>query len=324
MTRNIVIAAALAASLCPIALAQVNLANYQRVGRYNLPSGLEQAREASGVTWNRDTNTLFIIGDGGRGIAQVGLTGNLIDSMALATGTSPQGTAFYDPEGIAYLGNGQFAFVEERSSIVSRFTYAAGTTLSRSGAQSVVIATTSPSPGNAGYEGMSYDPTTGGFIFIKEIASRGIFSTVVDFNAGTTSNFYNPASPTNLFNPSFAGLTDFADVYAVANSNFFSGSTSNNLLIISQEDGRIVEVDRAGNVISQLLITGDAGDQISMPDMQHEGITMDDRGYIYVVNENGGGDINFPQLWVYAPIPTPGAAALLGLGALGAARRRRR
>jgi len=28
MTRNIIIAAALAASLCPIALAQVNLANY--------------------------------------------------------------------------------------------------------------------------------------------------------------------------------------------------------------------------------------------------------------------------------------------------------
>lgn len=303
--------------------AQVNLGNYQRVGRYDLPSGLTQAREASGVTWNRDTNTLFVIGDGGRGIAQVGLNGQLINSMTLALGSSPQGTAFYDPEGIAYLGNGQFAFVEERSSLVSRFTYVAGTTLDRSGAQSVTIATTSPSPGNSGYEGMSYDPITGGFIFIKEIASRGIFSTVVDFNAGTTSNFYNPASPTNLFNPSFAGLTDFADVFAVANSNFFSGPTASHLLIISQEDGRIVEVDRAGNIISQLLITGDAGDLISMADMQHEGITMDDRGYIYVVNENGGGDIDHPQLWVYAPIPAPATAGLLGLGMLTVARRRR-
>ena len=28
---------------------------------------------------------------------------------------------------------------------------------------------------------------------------------------------------------------------------------------------------------------------------------MDDDGNLYVVNENGGGDANHPQLWVYAP-----------------------
>lgn len=320
MNRTTVIAALATASLSSLALAQVNLGNYERVGRYALPAGLTQAREASGVTWNRDTNTLFIVGDGGRGIAQVSLTGQLIDSMTLATGNSPQGTAFYDPEGIAYLGNGQFAFVEERNSIVSRFTYTAGTTLNRAGAQSVTFA---PGAGNSGYEGMSFDPTTGGFIFVKEIASRGILSTQINFAAGTSSNGNATTVPTNLFNPGFAGLTDFAEVFAVANSNFFSGPTSGHLLILSQEDGRVVEVDRAGTVISQLLITGDAGDTISMADMQHEGMTMDDRGYLYIVNENGGGDINGPQLWVYAPIPTPGAAAVLALGGLVAARRRR-
>lgn len=320
MNRTTVIAALLTASIAPVAIAQVNLANYQRVGRYALPADVTQAREASGVTWNRDTNTLFVIGDGGRGIAQVSLTGQLINSMTLGLGNSPQGTAFYDPEAIAYLGNGQFAFVEERNSIISRFTYTAGTTLDRSGAQSVTFA---PGAGNSGYEGMSYDPTTGGFIMVKEIASRGILSTQINFAAGTSSNGNATTVPTNLFNPSFVGLTDFAEVYAVANSNFFSGPTAGNLLVLSQEDGRVVEVDRLGNVISQLLITGDAGDTISMADMQHEGMTMDDRGYLYIVNENGGGDINGPQLWVYAPIPTPGAAAVLALGGLFAARRRR-
>jgi uncharacterized protein YjiK len=319
--NRLALASILVAAAGVTASAQVNLANYSRVGRHSLPAGLTQAREASGVTWNRDTNSLFIVGDGGRGVAQVSLTGQLINSMTLATGSSSQGTAFFDPEGIAYLGNGQFAMVEERTSIISRFTYTAGTTLDRPGAQSVKFA---PNAGNSGYEGMSFDPTTGGFVFVKEVASRGIFTTQIDFAAGTSSNGNATTVPTNLFDPGFAGLTDFAEVFSVANSNAFTGSTRNNLLILSQEDGRVVEVNRAGTVISELLITGDPSDTLSMADMQHEGMTMDDRGYLYIVNENGGGGIDFPELWVYAPVPAPASLGLMGLSALGAFARRRR
>ena len=52
---------------------------------------------------------------------------------------------------------------------------------------------------------------------------------------------------------------------------------------------------------------------------------MDENGFLYVVNENGGGDINHPQLWVYAPVPEPGTATLLflGLAGLSTASRRR-
>ena len=35
---------------------------------------------------------------------------------------------------------------------------------------------------------------------------------------------------------------------------------------------------------------------------------MDDNGILYVVSENGGGDINHPQLWVYAPSSVPNQA----------------
>jgi PEP-CTERM motif len=59
--------------------------------------------------------------------------------------------------------------------------------------------------------------------------------------------------------------------------------------------------------------------QLSVLDQQHEGITMDDNGFIYMVAENGGGDINNPELWVYAPVPEPGPLSLMlaGLGAIG-------
>ena len=35
---------------------------------------------------------------------------------------------------------------------------------------------------------------------------------------------------------------------------------------------------------------------------------MDGDGYLYVVSENGGGDFDHPQLWVYAPSAVPNQA----------------
>ena len=42
---------------------------------------------------------------------------------------------------------------------------------------------------------------------------------------------------------------------------------------------------------------------------------MDRDGYLYVVSENGGGDFDHPQLWVYAPSTAhePGARLQLTL-----------
>src|SRR5204863_8698961 len=54
---------------------------------------------------------------------------------------------------------------------------------------------------------------------------------------------------------------------------------------------------------------------LTVPDMTMEGVTMDRDGFLYVVNENGGGDANHPQLWVYAhsdaPNQAPTAVALI-------------
>ena len=106
-----------------------------RVGRFDAagadrappaPPDSLLAQEASAVTYNWDTDTLFIVGDGGTSIVQVTKTGQLIDSMTLAPGSSPQGTDFYDPEGLTYVGNGQFVMSEERDRQAVLFTYAAG------------------------------------------------------------------------------------------------------------------------------------------------------------------------------------------------------
>jgi hypothetical protein len=71
--------------------------------------------------------------------------------------------------------------------------------------------------------------------------------------------------------------------------------------VLSQESGRIVETDRAGNIYSTLTILSDPGNPLSIANQHHEGLTMDDQGNLYVVSEAGGGDDDHPQLWVYAP-----------------------
>ncbi|MDD1458565.1 ExeM/NucH family extracellular endonuclease, partial [Dolichospermum sp. ST_sed2] len=286
----------------------VDLSTYTRIGQYDLPEPKRStapansllAQEASAVTYNWDTDTLFVVGDGGRSIVQVTKNGQLINSMTLALGTSPQGTDFYDPEGLTYVGGGNFVLVEERDRQANLFTYAPGTTLTKSDVQTVKLGTT---VGNIGIEGISYDPLTGGFIAVKEITPQGIFQTGIDFAAGTATNGSSTTgNSTNLFDPALANLADFADVYALSNLSFLNGLPDySKLLVLSQESGKIVNIDRSGNISSSLTITSDIGNPLSLADQQYEGLTMDNNGLLYVVSENGGGDIDHPQVWVYAP-----------------------
>lgn len=297
------------------AITGVDLSKYALVGRYNLPEPTRTqappnsllTQEASSVTYDWDTGTLFVVGDGGTSVVQVSKTGQLIDSMTLTPGDSPQGTTFYDTEAITYVGGGEFALGEERYRQLDLFTYVPGGVLTEGDVQTVKLGTTI---GNIGIEGVSYDPQAStpdspGFIYVKEKQPEGICQTNVDWADGTATN----GSPTtdecaNLFDPSLVGTNDFSDVFALSNLPNLTGPDSSHLLIISQESGQIVNVDRSGNVESRLDIE-DPGSPISVADETHEGVTMDRDGNIYTVSEDGGGDVNHPQLWVYAPSNAP-------------------
>ncbi len=286
----------------------IDLSRYVRVGRYDLPEPTRTtppsnnllAQEASGVAFNWDSNTLFIVGDGGTSVTEVAKTGTLISTMTLATGSSPQGTEFYDTEGITYIGGGQFVMTEERDRQAVKFTYVAGGTLARGAAQTMKLGTTI---GNIGLEGLSYDPQTSGFLFAKEADPQGLFQTTIDFTAGTASNGSpTTVNSTHLFSPALASLADMSDVFAFSNlPAMTSQPQAGNMLILSQESGLIRNMDRSGNIVSTLTLVSDVGNPLSIQNQTHEGITMDRDGFIYVVSENGGGDIDHPQLWVYAP-----------------------
>jgi uncharacterized protein YjiK len=292
------------------ALTSVDLSTYTLVGRYDLPEPTRTkapvnsllAQEVSAVTYNWDNDSLYVVGDGGTSIVQVSKTGQLLSSMTLPPGNSAQGTEFFDPEGLAYIGGGKFVMTEERDRQLVQFTYVAGGTLARAAAQTVKLGTTI---GNIGFEGVSYDPLSGGFIVVKEKDPEGIFQTTVNFNTGLASN----GSPTtvnsiNLFDPSKLNLLDFADIFSLSNVSTLTGADASHLLVLSQESGKILNIDRNGTVFSSLTITAAPTDKLSVVDQQHEGVTLDNNGFLYVTSENGGGDIDHPQLWVYAPTAT--------------------
>lgn len=285
----------------------VDLATYVRVGRHNLPHPSRDpappnnllAEESSGVAYNWDTDTLFVIGDGGQSITQVTKTGVLVNTMTLPLNAAKtRGVEFDDPEGITYIGGGQFVFTEERDRQAVKFTYAPGTTLARAATQTMKLGT---SIGNIGLEGLCYDPQTSGFLFTKESGPLGIFQTTIDFDTLTASNGSpTTVNSTNLFDPALAGTLDMSDVFAFSNIPSMIGQPqAGNLLIISQESAKIVNIDRAGVVSpNSLTLVSDPGN-ITIQDQTHEGIVMDPTGLLYVVSENGGGTSAFPQVWVF-------------------------
>jgi uncharacterized protein YjiK len=280
-----------------------DLANYTQTGRYSLPVGTGAnvlAEEASGVTFNKDTNTLFIVGDGGTSVTQVTKEGVLVDSMTLAAdATKPQGTYFYDPEGIAYVGNGKFILVEERFRQFNEFTYVPNTTLAGTGVRTVKIGTTI---GNIGVEGFSYDPKTGGYIVVKESGPAGVFQTTLDFATGTASNgSATSENSTNLFDPTKTGLSAHNDVFALSNIVPSTAPDYEHILILSAPDGKIVKMDRTGKIQSTLNV-GKAP--------QNEGVAMDQNGNIYVVSEVGGG-AGKPEMLVFSPTKS---ASAVGIG----------
>jgi uncharacterized protein YjiK len=324
---------AVAISSASAAVNTVNLAQYKRIHRYELPlppgtvapAHSLLAEEASGVTYDPANEHLYVVGDGGTSVVEVDKEGHLLSSMTLAPEAGrPSGETFYDTEGIAYIGTPaassepELVITEERESKLDLFTYVPDGELHRSGSKTVTIGKPND---NIGIEGVTNDPLNPGhMIAIKESGPERIYSTDINWDATppTATNFEaegTGAGEGELFPPADVGTLDFSDIYALANVPGISEAEKENLLVISQESGEVVNISRSGHVNSRLAELAEPSDTISVPDMTNEGVTVDQNGNLYIVDEDGGGSQAHPQMWVYEPQGnngTPPTAVTLG------------
>lgn len=63
IARTLVLLAGLSISTLALAQPSLNLSDYTLGYRFNLPGQIGMAGEASAITYNWDTGTLFVVGD---------------------------------------------------------------------------------------------------------------------------------------------------------------------------------------------------------------------------------------------------------------------
>jgi hypothetical protein len=300
--------AALALATLPLgaqAQTSIGLQNYILSGNYAVPALGELTLELSAVTYAADRGTLFVVGDEGLGLVELTLTGNIVGSMAFNwVGT---GSTNNDTEGLTYLGAGQFVVVDERPQIAYRFDYAAGGSVLLTAQPQAPVGGTMGNVGNVGTEGISWDPRDGSFVSVKqdnplEVRAGGLNFAVGGGTSTMTTLF---SGPTSLF-----GVNSFSDVQTLSPIAALAGTAAaSNLLILSLDSRRLIELDRnTGTVLSSLDLAGLGPQAI-------EGLTVDTLGNIYIVAEDSGTPNS--RLFVLSAVPEPGTWALMFAGVIG-------
>jgi len=247
----------------PSAPNSIDLGGYQQTAGPITVGGI--SADLSGVAYNPLTGTLFMITNKSSKITETTLAGGFIRHITL--------NGFDDPEGIAHIEGYTYAITEERQGRVLYISiYANTSSLNLSNMSYTQL------PGisnNEGLEGVTRDPGTGDYYAVKEKNSRRLFR----YNGTPTNPNLLPSCDIQI--NSF-GMSDVADIFHLAVPDGLNNlDVDDKMLIISDESNKIVEINNNCNLYSTLYLpTSYSGGAT-----QHEGVTMDNNGTIYVVGE---------------------------------------
>lgn len=218
---------------------------------------------ASGLTYNPDTNTLFAAINNPEAIVELDTQGNTLRHISLE--------GFEDTEAITYLGNGKYAIAEERKRRIIIIDITSSTsTILRAEQRSMALPRTGKK--NNGFEGIASDPNSGALYISSEKSPRELYQLegFVDNTSHLSVSKLWDLEEEPLGNDDISGL--------------YFDSQFGHILMLSDESQQLVEANLKGEKISQLDLSGkSAGLTNAIP--QAEGITLGADNTLYILSE---------------------------------------
>ena len=218
---------------------------------------------ASGITYNRDKNTLWIIVNNPTFLVEIDLQFNLLRRINLKN--------FKDTEAITYVGNNYYLLSDERDQTLTLAKITSQTKeLDRNTLQQIVL--NLHGFGNKGLEGITVDYVTNTIYTVRERDPMKLYKItgfIENKNRISIKNF-DQIKINDLY------LDDLSGLHFDVNTN--------HILFLSDESKLLAEINLKGEKVSYMdLEKGFNGLNRSIP--QAEGVTLDDKGHLYIVSE---------------------------------------
>lgn len=230
--------------------------------------GLSIQAEASGLAWHPQRNTLFTIAERTPTLFELDLDGNVLNAIDLINGG--------DTEAVTVVSDGRIAVIDERRCIIFLFELPEESSidvLDLSKVTHIDLLAKMPGlnlPSNKGVEGMAWDSVNSRFLIGKERDPAGLYSISYDLQTGEEGEELEEIEIDSMFVRDISGLT-------------FDPETEN-ILVLSHESNLLKVVDKQGTTPNFMSFTRFVNG-LSKAIPQAEGITIDDRGTLYIVSE---------------------------------------
>lgn len=229
-----------------------------RPARYTLARGpieIPGIHNASGLTYRPDTDTLFLVDDL-RTVLELRLDGSVKRTIALA--------GFADTEGIAWLGDGKFAIVEE-------------------GRRTICVAEVTPETRQIDYTAAikwQIDPSTGGNRGLEAVAYEAAARTIFAAKEMSPKRMYRFVLPGTGQEPTVSAPWN-AEVRPRAcrdiSAMCFDPRTGN-LLLVSKWSECLIQCATDGKEVARLNLRS-----YEIP--KAEGVAVDRRGTMFICSE---------------------------------------
>jgi uncharacterized protein YjiK len=221
-------------------------------------AGMEKD-EASDLSYDPVSKTLYSVMGKNAFLSELTLTGDVIRKIPLE--------GWSNPEGVAVLGNGLIAIVDERQHLMTIVTVTPETkTLNIKDFPKYDLGPSKDQ--NKAFEGVAWDPRDQQFLFGEE-RPPALYSWKADGSKKVIGE------KKKLVN----------DNLIVRNlSSLYSDQKTGHLLVLSAESHMLLELDEKGNEVSFMtLLHGFNGLSQTIP--RAEGVAMDENGTLYMVSE---------------------------------------